>query len=57
MSEFFLFICAFSITCGLMKPGTKNQNKKLVNIGLLGLFMWVVMFIWTPFTIGLFNNM
>ena len=57
MSEFFLFICAFSITCGLMKPGTQNQNKKLVNIGLLGLFMWVIMFIWTPFTIGLFNNM
>ena len=49
MSELVLFICIFSITCGYFKIGNFIQNKKLINYGLLVLFMWFAIFIWVPF--------
>ena len=45
MSELILFVCIFSITCGYMNIGNIIQNKKLINYGLLTLFIWFAMFI------------
>ena len=56
MSELILFICIFSITCGYMKIGNLIQNKKLINYGLLTLFIWFTMFIWVPFAINFFGS-
>ena len=56
MSELILFICIFVITCGYMKVGNLMQNKKLINYGLLGLFIWFAIFIWVPFTINFLYN-
>ena len=52
MSELILFICIFSITCGYLKIGKPIQNKKLVNFGLLSLFIWFSIFVWVPFAIS-----
>ena len=54
MSELILFICIFSITCGYMKIGKTTQNKKLINYGLLALFIWFAIFVWVPFAVNFF---
>ena len=56
MSELILFICIFSISCGYMKIGTLSQNKKLINYGLLTLFIWFAIFIWVPFAIKFLHS-
>ena len=55
MSDVILFICIFSITCGFLKISNPLQNKKLINYGLLALFMWFAIFIWVPFAVSLLN--
>ena len=57
MIEALLFICIFSITLGFMEVGSAIQNKKFINIGFLGLCMWLAMFIWTPFVINFFQKL
>ena len=54
MSNIILFVCVFTLTCGFMRVGTNKQNKNLINIGFLGLLMWLAMFIWTPYVINMF---
>ena len=54
MSELILFICIFFIACGYMKIGNAIQNKKLINYGILALFMWFSIFIWVPFAVNFF---
>jgi len=54
MPEIILFICIFSITCGFLKISHAKQNKKLIKIGILGLFIWFAMFIWVPIAVKLF---
>lgn len=54
MSDLILFISVFSIACGYMKISHSILNKKLINYGFLGLFIWFAMFIWVPFAINLF---
>ena len=44
MSDVILFICIFSITCGFLKISNPLKNKKLINYGLLALFMWFAIF-------------
>ena len=56
MSEIILFFCVFSITCVYMKIGNIIQNKRLINNGLLGLFIWFAIFIWVPFAIKFLHS-
>lgn len=55
MPEIILFLCVFSITCGFMNIGNSKQNEKLIKTGSLGLFIWLAMFVWTPFAINFFR--
>ena len=55
MSDVILFICIFFITCGFLKISNPLQNEKLINYGLLALFMWFAIFIWVPFAVSLLN--
>ena len=57
MSELILFVCIFSITCGYMNIGNIIQNKKLINYGLLTLFIWFSIFIWVPYAIKFMHSL
>lgn len=56
MPDLILFLSVFSIACGYLKISYTKRNKKLIKMGILGLFMWFAMFIWVPFAINFLRN-